>query len=160
MSPPLQGFNFAVLDDPDFKEDSVREEIIAPLLWALGFASFGAAQIKRSVALEHPFVSIGSVKRKINIIPDYLLCVDRRAVCALDAKTPTEDVIDPDHLSQAYSYAVHRDVRANHYALCNGRRFVLFRTADMSADPAFQFELKDIASRWAEIKENLSPSAG
>ena len=27
---PLQDFDFGVLDDPEFKEDAVREEIVAP----------------------------------------------------------------------------------------------------------------------------------
>lgn len=32
---PLKGFDFTVLEDPEFKEDAVREEIVAPLLRAL-----------------------------------------------------------------------------------------------------------------------------
>jgi len=33
---PLQDFDHKALDDPEFKEDSVREEILAPVLKALG----------------------------------------------------------------------------------------------------------------------------
>ena len=32
-------FDFSLLDNKDFKEDSVREDIIAPLLKELGFES-------------------------------------------------------------------------------------------------------------------------
>jgi hypothetical protein len=38
---PLEDFDFALLDSPDFKEDAVREEIIHPLLNALGYAASG-----------------------------------------------------------------------------------------------------------------------
>lgn len=158
MSTPLDGFDFSVLADPEFKEDSVREEIIAPLLRALGFAAHGPARIRRSVPLAHPYVSIGSNSKKINIFPDYLLCVDDgRIVCALDAKAPSESVSDAHHLSQAYTYAIHRDVQASHYALCNGRDFVLFRVADMSPTPTFAFQIAELPVRWPEVQSKLSP---
>jgi hypothetical protein len=32
----LSGFDFAELESPDFKEDSVREELVEPFLNALG----------------------------------------------------------------------------------------------------------------------------
>jgi hypothetical protein len=32
----LEGFNFDLLNDPNFKEDSVREEIIVPIIRGLG----------------------------------------------------------------------------------------------------------------------------
>jgi hypothetical protein len=48
---PLEDFDYALLDSPGFK-DSVREEIIHP-----------------------PFLTVGSRKRPINLIPDYLLTV-------------------------------------------------------------------------------------
>lgn len=159
MPSPFDDFDFSVLDSAGYKEDAVREDLIAPLLRAVGFSASGHAQMRRSVALEHPFVSIGSIPRKIKIIPDYLLTFGDRVVCSLEAKAPSENVIGSDHLSQAYTYAVHRDVRADHYALCNGRRFVLFRTADMSRVPAFEFDLSRATARWAEIADNLHPFA-
>jgi hypothetical protein len=33
---PLKGFDFMVLNNPEFKEDSVIEEIITPILKGLG----------------------------------------------------------------------------------------------------------------------------
>ena len=41
-------FDFALLDDPDFREDSVREELIVPLLTALGFSASPPFRIIRS----------------------------------------------------------------------------------------------------------------
>jgi hypothetical protein len=63
----FKNFDFSLLDLPDFKEDSVREELITPLLHALGYKAYGEFQILRSKPLVHPFVMIGSKKHKINI---------------------------------------------------------------------------------------------
>jgi hypothetical protein len=157
MNERLKNFDISLLEDPDFKEDAVREEIVAPLLWSVGFAAHGPAQIVRSKPLEHPFVSIGSTRRRVSIVPDYQLKFDGKVVCVLDAKAPSENVLDPDHLSQVYSYCVHRDVQAAHYALCNGHRFVMFRVAEMSNRPILDFELHEIESRWPMIEAALSP---
>ncbi|MBC8415629.1 MAG: hypothetical protein H8E11_04295, partial [Candidatus Cloacimonetes bacterium] len=66
----FKDFDFSLLDNPDFKEDSVREELISPLLKALHYDIKGHARIIRSKSLSHPYVQIGSRKRNINIIPD------------------------------------------------------------------------------------------
>ncbi|MFZ4402110.1 MAG: hypothetical protein ACOYO1_18920 [Bacteroidales bacterium] len=34
----LEGFDFKLLDNPEFKEDSVREEIIVPIIRGLGYS--------------------------------------------------------------------------------------------------------------------------
>ena len=47
----LKDFDFKLLDDPDFKEDSVREEIILPLLKYLGYSASGQNRIVRSKSL-------------------------------------------------------------------------------------------------------------
>jgi hypothetical protein len=62
-----------ISSNPDFKEDSVREVIILPILKQLGYAQ---QNIIRSKTLEHPFIKIGSKKRQINLIPDYALKVE------------------------------------------------------------------------------------
>jgi len=35
----FDNFNFKILEDPEYKEDAVREDIIAPLLKYIGFSS-------------------------------------------------------------------------------------------------------------------------
>ena len=40
-------FDFSVLDNPDFKEDSVREELIVPLIKNLNYRSTGKNKIIR-----------------------------------------------------------------------------------------------------------------
>jgi len=46
-------------DNPDFKEDSVREVIILPILEKLGYKQ---ENIIRSKTLQHPFLKVGSKK--------------------------------------------------------------------------------------------------
>jgi len=51
---PPQEFDFSELESPDFKEDSVREEIVKPLLNALGYSLAAKNRIHRSKKLKHP----------------------------------------------------------------------------------------------------------
>ena len=74
-----------IATDPDFKEDSVREVIILPIIKELGYTQ---ENIVRSKTLQHPFLKIGSKKRPINIVPDYALKVENNFAWVLDAKSP------------------------------------------------------------------------
>lgn len=158
MTWPLKAFDFSSLEAPTFKEDAVREEVISPLLWALGYSSTGPSRIVRSNTLQHPYVSIGSTRRKISIIPDYVLFAGDRPRWVLEAKAPNERVDDLDHLSQSYTYAIHREVRADRYAVCNGHEFVLFHVADMSARPRLRIPLRDLKSHWDSLQKELNPT--
>ncbi|MDR0819986.1 MAG: hypothetical protein LBN19_00365 [Endomicrobium sp.] len=57
--------------NPDFKEDSVREFIILPLLEKLGYN-----QKSIVCTLKHPFIRIGSKKRPVTLRPDCILKVE------------------------------------------------------------------------------------
>src|ERR1035437_3420044 len=106
----LNDFDFRLLDTPEFLEDSVREELIAPFLKALGYSASPPYKIIRSKNLEHPYVYFGTVKKSITIIPDYLLEQDGQYKWILDAKAPNENIDTGKNVEQAYSYAIHRDV--------------------------------------------------
>lgn len=141
---PLKEFDFSCLDDPAFREDAVREEVIAPILRALGYRHRGRYRVERSKILRHPFTMVGSRKRPVRIVPDYTLMVSRRAVLVLDAKGPGEDVTKPEHMFQAHSYASHPEIRCYRYGLCNGRRLIVVgpeswaREADVSLNGSAQ----------------------
>lgn len=131
----LENFDFALLDNEDFKEDSVRELIIKPLLDRLGFEGINAQEnlsVKRSVALKSDTV-IGATKRiKSNdiVIPDYLLCMDSKVHCVLDAKAPKESIApQSDNERQAFYYAINKDIKSPLYALCNGKVLIIYETA-------------------------------
>lgn len=65
-------FEFEVLGDKEFKEDSVREELVAPIIKRLGYSLTGDNRVVGSRSLVHPYVAIGSQQRKVSIVPDYL----------------------------------------------------------------------------------------
>jgi hypothetical protein len=148
-------FDLSLLSDPDFKEDSVREEIVVPILRRLGYSASGENKIVRSKSLLHPFVMIGSKKHPIHIIPDYLLSVSGHPALVLDAKSPGCDLIKSIHAEQAYSYAIHPEVRVRFYALCNGRSLVAY---DINAiGPIFDIAIADLDRDWDLVESVLGP---
>lgn len=153
----FQTFDFSLLDSPDFKEDSVRETMIAPLLYALGYGNNGLNQIIRSKSLTHPFVKIGSQKRAVTLIPDYLLAVESKYAWVLDAKAPNEPILTGTNVEQAFSYAIHPDIRVSLFALCNGRELTAFRIYEDR--PILDIPLREINRHWQSIYDLLAPSA-
>jgi hypothetical protein len=153
--PMFSDFDFSVLDSPAFKEDSVREEIVAPIIRRLGYRPSGSFRVQRSRALVHPFVMIGSKRQAVNIIPDYTLYADDQAIAILEAKGPQEPVLHSHHVEQAYSYAIHPEIRVNHYSLCNGRELIVYKIDQW--EPLLHIPITEIDKRWAEVEEALHP---
>ncbi|WP_271810407.1 DNA methyltransferase [Dolichospermum circinale] len=141
--------------NPDFKEDSVREVIILPILKALGYTEIN---IIRSKTLQHPFLKIGSKKRPINLVPDYVLKVENNFAWVLDAKAPNENIKEGDHIEQVYSYATHPEIRSNYFALCNGVEFSIFKTTATNI-PILFFNLDEIEYHWEKLTQYLSPNS-
>ena len=140
-------------DNYEFKEDSVREEIILPLLRYLGYKR---ENIVRSLTLQHPFLKTGSNRKTpIHLIPDYVLKIENRYAWVLDAKGPRESLLDDDYVGQAYSYAVHPEIRSNFFALCNGIEFALYRT-DGNNEPILFFQLDEIDFYFDKLRNLLS----
>ena len=151
----LKGFNFSLLDNPEFKEDSVREEILVPIIKSLGYSAEKPFQIIRSRKLLHPFVSIGSKRKDIYLIPDYLFEIEGKPGWILDAKSPTESVIKSQHVEQAYSYAIHSEVRVNYFALCNGKEFALYNIQKI--EPLLHFPIQTLPLYWENLKKYIAP---
>lgn len=141
--------------NPDFKEDSVREVIILPIIKELGYTQ---ENIVRSKTLQHPFLKIGSKKRPINLVPDYALKVENNFAWVLDAKAPNQKIINDDNVEQVYSYATHPEIRSNYFTLCNGLEFSVFRTA-YTDKPVLFFQLENIAAHWDDLKLLLAPTS-
>lgn len=147
-------FDFRKLNSNDFKEDSVREVIILPILNSLGYTQ---NDIVRSKSLQHPFLKIGSQKRKVTLIPDYLLKVKDNYAWVLDAKSPNEIISGGEHVEQVYSYSMHPEIRAKYFALCNGKEFTLFRQ-DIQK-PLLNFNISEISFYFETLKQFLSPDS-
>ena len=60
-------FDPALLDDPEFKEDSVREVIIGPILHRLGYTPSGPNRVIRSKSLTHPLSTVGQEKSRLRL---------------------------------------------------------------------------------------------
>jgi hypothetical protein len=153
----FEGFDFSLLGGPDFREDSVREELVVPLLATLGYSSSPPHRIIRGRRLEHPYVYIGTAKKGITIIPDYLLQRDGENAWILDAKAPDEVITSGKHVEQAYSYAIHKDVRVPIYALCNGHRLVAFDVSH--GPPILDMELRGLEGAWMDVVALLGSRA-
>ncbi|MEZ8159237.1 type I restriction enzyme HsdR N-terminal domain-containing protein [Vibrio splendidus] len=151
----FKNFDFEILQDPDFKEDAVREELILPIIKELGYQLTGNSKIVRSKSLIHPYVAIGSKQRKVSIVPDYVFYSDNKPYWILDAKSPVEDITKSKHVEQAYSYAIHPEIRAELYALCNGKEFALFEVRKF--EPILHFKLENIADNWESLFRILNP---
>lgn len=146
MTELFRDFDFELLDDPTFREDSVREELIVPLLSALGYSPSPPNRIIRSQRLQHPYVFIGTAKKPISIVPDYLLQREGENAWVLDAKGPNETIDSGKNVEQAYSYAMHKDVRVPVYALCNGHQLVVFHVSHWPA--IINVALQDVVTVW------------
>lgn len=106
-------FDPRLLDDPEFKEDAVREVIIAQMLDRLGYQPSGQTRVVRSKTLVHPFIYIRKSKHPVTTIPDYTLLHEDKPILILEAKSPAEDVLNRANIQQAYSYAIHPEIRWN-----------------------------------------------
>jgi len=149
--------DFHSLDqNPDFKEDSVREVIVLPIIRELGYQE---SDIVRSKTLKHPFLKVGSNKKlPIRLIPDYSLKVANNFAWVLDAKSPGQQINDNDHIEQVYSYAAHPEIRSTYFALCNGLEFILYRR-DAGNEPVLHFALDEVDYHWEKLRMFLSPDS-
>lgn len=156
MFTALENFDFNLLSGTDFKEDSVREEIIHPILKELGYSAGGLNRIVRSRSLSHPFVKIGSGEREIRVVPDYLLLAANKPAWVLDAKSPKQTITSGPHVEQTYFYAIHPDIRSRYYALCNGKEFALFEKDRQ--DLRLYFHVSEIDDNWNHLYALLAPT--
>ncbi|MGB8453162.1 MAG: hypothetical protein WCD89_12645 [Anaerocolumna sp.] len=154
----FDNINFDALPE-GFKEDSVREEIITPLLKCLGYSTFDTENcIIRSPSLKHPFIHFGTRSTKIELIPDYLIQVNEKNAFIVEAKSPSENILTGKSVEQAYSYAINREVQIRRFVLCNGREISIFDVDKI--EPLLYFRLEGaIEKNWGDLFELLSPAA-
>jgi DNA modification methylase len=152
----FEQFDFkSIAVNPDFKEDSVREVIILPILKKLGYSQ---QNIVRSKTLQDPFLKKGTKKIPVNLVPDYVMKVENNYAWVLDAKAPNQKIVNDDNVGQAYSYAIHPEIHSIYFALCNGLEFSLFRTANPNK-PVLYFLLDEIEQYWQQLSMFLSPDS-
>ncbi|WP_104722402.1 DNA methyltransferase [Helicobacter mesocricetorum] len=142
----MESLNFSGLDNKDFKEDSVREFIIAVLLKELGFVDRDLKnpkplELALSLKITSPTILGSNEKITFTRFPDYVLYVDCKPHCVLDAKAPKVKIDWQSKAErQAFYYAINPELKAPFYALCNGESFMLFATNGQSLLKEFSCE--------------------
>lgn len=150
-----------MIPNDDWSEAAVRESCIYPLLQRLGYERGGQNDLRSDVCLRYPTIYIGRRKPgpKLTAFADYQLEAEGKIRWVIEAKAPNE-TFDQDAINQAYSYAIHPEVKAVYYALCNGRRLIIFRTANAPNSPAIlDVELPAIGLSYHAIENTVGPAA-
>lgn len=138
-------------------EANVREFVLTPLLYALGFSQEGEKSIKHEVPLKSDTILGSNTKIKASTLHcDYMLYLDSKAHCALDAKAPDKNIASQsDSERQVFYYAINKDIKAPFYALCNGLEFTLFQTATQELLLSIDLQ-NELDSKFALLKQYLT----
>jgi DNA modification methylase len=144
-----------ITSNKDFKEADARAVIVDPILKELGFSH---ENILREKHLKSPYLKVGSKKRAVTLVPDYILKVENGFAWVLDAKAPNQKIINDDNVEQVYSYATHPEIRSTYFALCNGTEFACYRTTD-TEKPIIYFKISEINNYWHTLQKTLSPNS-
>jgi hypothetical protein len=153
---------FEPIDFSKLNEQDVREEILAPIIRHLGYRRGTSNDVIRELSLRYPRIFLGRKKPKKDPIirgeADYVLDIDNKWRWVLEAKSPGQ--IDIDEIEQAYSYAIHPEVRAIYFCLSDGYEFKIYRT-DYAPDvaPIFQTNYDELNTTFATLKNILSPES-
>ena len=138
-------------------ETDVREDLLSPLLTALGYSNSGNHKIERNIYLKIPELIIGRKKKSLEkYSPDYILNVNGERKWIIEAKGPDESVKNKLYISQTYSYSIHKEVNVPHSVICNGKSFAVYNTKDQSYEPVTIFDCKDLQLRWEELHRMFS----
>jgi hypothetical protein len=150
-------FDFRALENPGYSEDSVRKNIVLPILQTLGYGTTGPHQLNPAKALTDPFVYLGSTQHKVSITPDYLLQANGTNVFALGATAPTVNIHRGEVVEQAFAYALHPEIRTFFYGLCNGRELCVYKWTRV--EPVLAIPVADLPARWEELAGLVGPQA-
>jgi hypothetical protein len=83
--------------------------------------------------------------------------VQNKNAFIIDAKNPRENILSGTNPEQAYSYAIHKEVRVNKYVLCNGIDIVIFDVNELKL--VLKMQVKDLEENWDNLYKILSPMA-
>ncbi|MDR0546261.1 MAG: type I restriction enzyme HsdR N-terminal domain-containing protein [Dysgonamonadaceae bacterium] len=142
---------YSIVNNPDFKEASVRLQIINPILKEFGYEGQNIVEEK---AVK---IKTGSKKPATDIYADYALRVNNNFVCVVEAKAPDKSIND-NIIEQAFSYAFHFEIRSAYFAICNGVEFHHYKT-NIERMPLLRFNVADIEEYWEKLAMYLAPTS-
>ncbi len=154
---------FEPLQFEKLNEADVREEILAPLINALGYRSGDINGVIREQSLRYPQIFLGRKDpRKDPLLrgkADYILEAGERVRWVLEAKAPDREILIDD-IEQAWSYANHPEVRAVYFVLSNGRTFHVYQTRNgPNVAPIFILKYEELSTNLSRVKNLLGPEA-
>src|ERR1035437_929723 len=151
---------FGPLQFDQMSENDVREIIIRPLLNNLGYSP---AMVTTQLALKYRWLFLGHKKgpnkdRPLRGEADYIMDVDHRLRWVIEAKKPGE--ICDDDREQAYSYAMHAEVRAVIFAVISGDHFEFYSTFHQPEHgPLLHFKYDELDNGFQTLANLLSPDS-
>lgn len=133
-----------------YVEQDVREEIIAPILRALGYRKESMFSVTRELPLR-----IASKLLK----PDYCLTLWEEDFWIIEAKRPsaTQGRFGYAELRQALEYAVHPEINAALLVLCDGHAIEIFDREHDLETPILRVERANLVRDFDQLRALLSP---
>jgi hypothetical protein len=145
---------------PHRTEQDVRECIIRPLLERLGYKP---EMVLTQLTLRYQYLFLGRKKGCAKDRPlvgeaDYIIEVDGRLRLVIEAKKPGP--LTEEEREQAYSYAMHPEVRAIMFAVISGTHFEIFSTFHKpESGPILQFTYAELEQKFPVLLNLIGPDA-
>lgn len=122
------------LDNAGRSEDYVREELVVPMLSALGYEENSPFRVRRGVGLTRP-ESVGTIVRsRAHLYPDMVLEVMDRRCWIVECKSTKRNLRSEGYLRQLGSYLRSPEMGCRRGVLSNGTQFVLFEAGRKDRD--------------------------
>ena len=151
-------------DFTNYKEQDIREEVIAPIVKLLGYEKNSDYEVEReeSYKTNELFIKIGSRERQKL---DYLCNIRKNNFWLIEAKNGESKEISQEQLEQAYFYSIHPKVNCRYFAVTNGWLFNLYdRNKFLSDDnsdiftPIFSIKHTELEPNFYKLYEYLGAS--
>ena len=138
------------LDVTDYSEADVREKIITPLLGVLGYEQDSYFSVNRNRNLK----LFGR-----NIFPDYSVALWSTNFWIIEAKRPKKagKTFSFSDLKQALRYAVHPEINAALFVLCDGIRVDVYDREESLEHPIVSVEVANLRNSIDTLRALLSP---
>jgi len=150
-------------DFDSVNEQDVREKIVRPLIESLGYGRDAETRVITEKTLRYDRSSLGHKKPKTDPPlagrADYICEVISFGKWVIEVKHPSQK-LSQDDVEQAYTYAMHPEIAASFFLITNGRKFLLYQTANLErAALEWNFEDEDKDESLLRLSNVLSPSA-
>jgi hypothetical protein len=138
------------LDVTHFLEADVREEIITPILRILGYAKGSYFSVDREKKISFFDTSL---------FIDYNVTQWSENFWLIEAKKPeaAERNFDRKTLAQALQYAVHPEINAAVFVLCDGHKIEIYDRELSLAAPIVRVSQRELLQRFDDLRVVLEP---